>query len=60
MYLLEQVIEDPTGNFVPGEFVLRVETRISPNKDVLITNDDFDNLNSYDLFRCKGRPLGKV
>ena len=60
MYLLEQVVNDPTGNFVPGEYVLRVETRIENNGSVKITNDDYDNLNAYDLYRCVGRPLGKL
>lgn len=60
MYMLEQVVNDPTGNFVAGEYVLRVETRIETNGTVRITNDDFDNLNAFDLYRCVGRPLGKI
>jgi hypothetical protein len=60
MYLLEQVIEDPTGNFSPGEVVLRIETKIEDSGVVRITNDDYDNTNAYDLFRCRARPLGKM
>jgi len=60
MYMLEQVIQDPTGNFAPGEYVLRVETRINNNRVVKITNSNFDNLNAFELYRCRGRPLGKV
>lgn len=60
MYLLEQVIEDPTGNFAHGEFVLRVETKISDGTLVEISNSDFTSTNSFDLFRIVGRPLGKL
>ena len=60
MFMLEQVLEDPTGNFERGEFVLRVETRMTTETSVEITNSDFSSTNSFDLFKIKGRPLGKL
>jgi len=60
MFMLEQVLEDPTGNFERGEYVLRVETRMGTGTTVEITNSDFSSTNSFDLFKIKGRPLGKL
>ena len=60
VYVLEQVIEDPTGNFAQGEFVLKVGTKISTGTVVEVSNSDFSTGNSFDVFRIPGRPLGKL
>ena len=60
MFLLEQVISDPTGNFAYGEYMLRVESKILSGTSVNVTNSDFESGNSVDVFRLFGRPLGKI
>jgi len=59
-FSLEQVISDGTGNFVPGEYLLRVETKISDGTTVEVSNIDFSAANSVDVFKVPGRPIGKL
>ena len=60
--LLEMVIEDGTGNFLPGELALKIETNyINNNSDNRISSYDNAELNnSFDMFKIEGRPLIKL
>lgn len=60
LYLLEQVIEDPTGHFQKGEYLLKVETKFCDGQSVEVTNSNFSNENAFDVFRIRGRLLGKL
>jgi hypothetical protein len=60
LYLLEQVIEDPTGHFQKGEYVLKVETKMCDGQTVEVSNSNFSAENAFDVFRIKGRLLGKL
>jgi hypothetical protein len=60
LYLLEQVIEDPTGHFQRGEYLLKVETKFCDAQNVEVTNSNFSNENAFDVFKIKGRLLGKL
>jgi hypothetical protein len=60
LYFLEQVIEDPTNHFRKGELLLRVETKFCDGSAVEVTNYNFSADNSFDVFRIKGRYLGKI
>lgn len=60
LYFLEQVIEDPTGHFQPGEYLLKVETKFCDAQTVEVTNSNFSNENAFDVFRVRGRLLGKL
>lgn len=60
LYLLEQVVEDPTGHFQPGEYVLKVETKFCDSQTVEVTNSNFSSENAFDVFKIKGRLLGKL
>ena len=59
MYTLEQVVDDQTGNFALGEFLLRVETKMSTGTTVEVSNNDFTSQNSIDVFRLPLRWMGK-
>ena len=60
--LLEMVTDDGTGNFVPGELALKVETNcLSSTSTNRITNyESGSTTNSYDMFKIEGKPLIKV
>lgn len=60
LYLLEQVIEDPTGHFQKGEYILKVETKMCDAQTVEVSNSNFSSENAFDVFRIKGRFLGKL
>jgi hypothetical protein len=60
VYFLEQVIEDPTGHFRKGEYLLKVETKFCEGQSVEVTNSNFSADNSFDVFKIKGRLLGKL
>jgi len=60
--LIEMVTDDGTGNFIPGEIALKIETGYLNSTSVnKITNfDSGDITNSYDMFKIIGRPLLKL
>jgi len=60
LYFLEQVIEDPTGHFRKGEYLLKVETKFCEGQSVEVTNSNFSADNSFDVFKIRGRLLGKL
>lgn len=59
VYQLEQVVNDQTGNFAQGEFLLRVETNMSTGTAVEVSNNDFTSTNSIDVFRLPLRLVSK-
>ena len=60
--LVEMVLKDGSGNFLPGELGLKVETNyISSSTINRITNSDCgETLNTFDMFKLEGKPLYKV